>query len=283
MGRRIQLLLAALTPLSLAYPVASARAASLPAERGVYMISEDGSIRPAPGIARPVGKSSAGPRDLPGALSVVEPDSIFRIFSHEFENVESDDCDARGWTAEERADLVFVHVDDEFLQNDAVISMGTKALWFGCDLTSHPSEVAKWFSPYGFGFAWSQRATSPVLSSVGNYRLEFVGRIGLDVAATPIAAAPTSGSALVHRFLTVQASQPGGGTPWINLPARWNPIIAPQITTSTGIRGNGSFRCYVPLHADSVGVALGSIHGRPRLPPRPGYLREHRHADSCHR
>jgi len=218
------------------------------------MISEDGTIRPVPSRARPAGPASAGSRDLPGTLSVVEPDSTYIIFSHEFENAESDDCDPRGWTAEERGNLVFVHVDDEFLENDPFITMGTKALWFGCDLTSHPDEVKNWYFSYGFGSSWSQRATSPVLPSVGNYRLEFDGRVGLSAPPTAVFASTNSFQA----FIAVQASQPGGGPPWINLPARWFCPPSAQVVTSTGIRGNGSFKCFVPLSTDSLAPALGS-------------------------
>ncbi|TMQ71670.1 MAG: hypothetical protein E6K81_09565, partial [Candidatus Eisenbacteria bacterium] len=243
-----------LTALILAALAGAATAAPRPAGRAAppdsfvfYQIPIDGdgpAARVAVSAMRPGARiGSALPRSTGPLNALADPDTTYEWFEHGFDRAASGSCDPRGWTGQERGGLVFAHVDNKHLTNDAFVTMGGKALWFGTDLATNPSEVAMWYYPEGFGANWSQRLTSPTFTN-GNYRLTFDGQVGLQAGSGLLAGA-------VNRYLGVQALRADGK--WGMLSARWVGSNGALLTTSAGLRtsGTATFRCYVPTHPDS--------------------------------
>ena len=215
----------------------------------IYRMYDSGKIEKVAAPARVDGRlpgvslwSAATGAGLPSTAAIADTDTSYVQLQYGFDRPSDGACLPRGWTAQERASLVFAHVDTKYLVNDAYITMGSKALWFGTDMGANPEEVQNWYYPSGYGAYWSQRLTSTPFTN-GNLALTFEGRVDFQTTGTIIAA--TSG----NNWLGVQGLKSDGK--WGKLAARWVSSSGFAFTSTAPVRGKGEFKCTVATHPDS--------------------------------
>src|SRR5207249_12076234 len=119
--------------------------------------------------------------------------------------------------------------------------MGTKALWFGADSVSAPSEVAGWVTNVGYGNYWSQRLISPLFAPAAH-------PAGVVLAFDASVDFQASGGLLDgdrgNEFLGVQGLKSDGT--WAFLVARYMPVGSGTFNDTT-VAGRGVFHAEVHL------------------------------------